>query len=210
MEAFLLGLSTGIVCITYCGPVVIPYLLSESKSVRQNIPDILLFLGARLVAYIIIGILANLLGFLFFQTQSFKAIFVGSGYIVLSVFLIIYVFYRFRHPCPSKSRNKLVRKYGDHWSFIIPVIGGLVTGLNICPPFLLAITQAAAESSMYNSVLFFVLFFLGTSVYFVPLPFIGLLHRQQVLKVIGKFAAGLVGVIYLYKGIFLILSIYSK
>jgi hypothetical protein len=59
--------------------------------------------------------------------------------------------------------------------------------------------------SIAGGLWFFFLFFLGTTLYFIPLPFIGFFRRQQVLRVIGKFAAIIAGTLYLYKGIVLLL-----
>jgi len=79
-----------------------------------------------------------------------------------------------------------------------------VTGMNICPPFLLAITGAVETGEITGSIAFFTMFFLGTGIYFIPLPFIGFFRRQQVLRIIGKFAAILAGILYIFKGVFML------
>jgi hypothetical protein len=53
-------------------------------------------------------------------------------------------------------------------------------------------------------MLFFFSFFLGTSLLFVLAPFVGALGRFPVLKIVGKMAAGLMGLYYLYSGIILL------
>jgi hypothetical protein len=55
-------------------------------------------------------------------------------------------------------------------------------------------------------MLFFFSFFLGTSLLFVLAPFVGAFSRFSVLQIIGKMAAGLVGLYYLYSGIILLLG----
>ncbi len=61
-EGFILGLSTGAVCLAYCGPVLLPFILGEGTTVMQNAKSVGLFLGGRLVAYILVGFFSGLLG----------------------------------------------------------------------------------------------------------------------------------------------------
>jgi len=56
-----------------------------------------------------------------------------------------------------------------------------------------------------ESVLFFIAFFAGTALYFLPMPFISVFRRQENFRIVGKFAAGIVGAIYLFKGIVLVI-----
>jgi hypothetical protein len=50
-------------------------------------------------------------------------------------------------------------------------------------------------------MLFFAAFFVGTSVYILPLAMLGLGRRVEALQYIGRLAAGVMGVFYLYLGI---------
>jgi ABC-type nickel/cobalt efflux system permease component RcnA len=129
----------------------------------------------------------------------------GILYMLLSVLLIIYGFHRFREICLGRSHLPVKKSYARRWPFIVPLAGGFATGLNICPPFLLAITGAMETGDIARSALFFIMFFLGTAIYFIPLPFIGFFRKQAALRIIGKFAAILAGIIYLYKGIIMII-----
>jgi sulfite exporter TauE/SafE len=87
-----------------------------------------------------------------------------------------------------------------------PLTLGLLTGLNLCPPFLLAFTSAVLEGNLWGSLVFFSAFFLGTSLYFVPIPLLGLVKRNGVVRNIGKMAAGVIGAYYLYLGIIILLG----
>ncbi len=204
MDALLLGLSTGTVCITYCGPVIVPFLLSEGKTSKRNVSAVLLFLGARLFGYMMIGLMAGLIGSSIFESALFKKSFIGATYVILSITLLVYAFAKVKHACGGKKNRWITDTLGKRYPWMVPAVGGLVTGLNFCPPFLLAITQAASEETIIGSVLFFIIFFFGTAVYFVPLPFLGFFRRKEVLQYIGKFAAGITGIIFLYNGISLI------
>jgi hypothetical protein len=92
------------------------------------------------------------------------------------------------------------------WPAILPVAAGFATGLSFCPPFLLAFTGAAEQTTLLGSALFFLFFFLGTSIPFLFAPFIGSFRGFSVLQVIGKMAAGLMGIYYLYSGMMLLLG----
>jgi sulfite exporter TauE/SafE len=202
---FVLGLSTGVVCLAYCGPVLIPYLMGEGNTVYGNVGSVTLFLSGRLAAYMVIAILSGIIGSKFLQPSAYKIVFLGILYILLSVLLIVYGFHRFKEICLGRSRLPAKKNYVLRWPFMLPLSGGFATGLNICPPFLLAITGAMETGKITGSLMFFFMFFLGTSVYFIPLPFIGFFRRQQVLRIIGKFAAILAGIMYLYKGIIMLI-----
>ena len=202
-SGFLLGLSTGVVCLAYCGPVLIPFMMGEGNTINRNLRSVALFLAGRLVAYVLIGLLAGIIGSTLLQPSAIKTVFMGMVYILLSVLLIIYGFHRFREVCLGRSRLQFKKSKGRRWDFLVPLSGGFATGLNLCPPFLLAITGALDAGKVADSILFFIMFFIGTAVYFLPLPFIGFFRRQQVLRIIGKFAAIIAGIFYLYKGIIL-------
>jgi sulfite exporter TauE/SafE len=204
-EGFILGLSTGAVCVAYCGPVLLPFILGEGTTVVQNAKSVGLFLGGRLLAYILVGFLSGLLSLALVQHSLQNRFVFGIIYTLLAVFMIAYGFYRFREICLGQKHQKL-QKNLSRWPIAIPAAGGFVTGLNLCPPFLLAITGAVETHNLYDSLLFFVFFFLGTSLYFIPMPFLGFFRKKQVLQVIGKFAAILAGLLYLYKGIFSMIS----
>jgi len=200
-EGFILGLSTGAVCVAYCGPVLLPFILGEGTTIVQNTKSVGLFLGGRLVSYILVGIVSGILGLtLVLNTMQNRFVF-GIIYTLLAFFMIAYGFFRFREICLGQNQRKLQQKL-SRWPLAIPLAGGFVTGLNLCPPFLLAITGAVETRQLSGSILFFIMFFLGTSVYFIPMPFLGFFKRKQVLQVIGKFAAILAGLLYLYKGVF--------
>jgi sulfite exporter TauE/SafE len=200
-EGILLGLGTGAVCIASCGPVLIPYLMGENKNIGKNFSYVFLFLLGRLAAYATIGLVAGMAGTLFLQSSSLMVMLMGISYIVLSVLLILYGFHRFKEVCLGGAQRQIALKYFKGMPYMVPLVGGVLTGLNVCPPLILAVTRAAATHSILNSLLFFIMFFMGTTAYFIPLPLIGMFKKQQVLRAIGKYAAILAGIIYLYKGV---------
>jgi len=206
MQAFLLGLSNGAVCIAYCAPVLVPYLFGEGRAVLKNFSTVAQFLCGRLAGYLLFGVIAWALGQTILLTSPWPELIIGSANIILALFLILYGFFRVGVACPVEETNRLVTKINTWLPFMIPATMGFFTGLNFCPPFLLAFTNAAAETSLLRTLAFFLLFFLGTSIFFIPFPFIGGLRRISVLAVVGKLAAGVIGLYYLYTGFMLFIS----
>jgi sulfite exporter TauE/SafE len=206
MEALILGLSTGASCLVLCGPIVVPYLLGEGRSIKKSLIDLLLFLGSRFTAYMILALIAAFVGQSFLQTKIYGNIVTGSAYMILSVVLVVYSFLRIRHICAIKPFSDSLIPQPDKRTRAVPLVGGLVTGLSLCPSLLLAFTGAASQGTLLKSMGFFIFFFLGTSVYFLPLVFLGLIHGRNVIHIIGKITAGLAGLIFFIKGLMLILS----
>jgi sulfite exporter TauE/SafE len=204
-EGFILGLSTGVVCVAYCGPVLIPYLMSESGGLKRSYLMVGIFLAGRLIAYLITALLAGLIGQSVVQQSETRTILMGIAYILLSVLLIAYGFHRFREICLGRTINKRATEVTKETRLLVPFTGGFLTGINICPPFLLAITGAIDSGSITGSIFFFLAFFAGTSLFFIPMPFAGMFKRQHVLRIIGKFAALLAGILYFYKGLLLLI-----
>ncbi len=200
VQGFLLGIASGSVCLAYCAPVLVPYLLGEARTVRANLVPVGSFLGGRLAGYMAFAVLAWLTHSLVIEHLPYQKILLGIVTIGLAILLMVYGFMgRDRH-CPAMSANTVA---GTGWRgfVLMPVMLGFLTGVNICPPFLLAFSSAAQLSQLWRSLLFFAAFFVGTSVYIAPLPLVGLVGGCEGIRIIGRLAAGVVGLFYLYSGI---------
>jgi hypothetical protein len=99
-------------------------------------------------------------------------------------------------PDPWAERNIFVAS----WPAILPIAAGFATGMSFCPPFLLAFTGATEQATLLGSMLFFLFFFFGTSIPFLFAPFVGLFRSSAALQLVGKMAAGVMGIYYLYSG----------
>jgi sulfite exporter TauE/SafE len=204
-QGFILGLSTGAVCVVYCGPVLIPYLMSESGGLKKSYLLIAIFLAGRLAAYLLTALLAGLIGQAFIQQTETRSTLMGMAYMLLAALMVVYGLYRFKEICLGKTAKSISASDTTKNRFLIPLTGGFLTGINICPPFLLAITGAIDSGTIMGSMLFFLAFFAGTSVFFLPMPIAGMFKRQHILRIIGKFAAMLAGFLYFYKGLLLLI-----
>ncbi len=200
MEGLFLGLASGTACLTYCAPVLLPYMLGEGRGPGRNLWILGEFLLGRCLGYLLFGIMAGIAGSLLARGSGAHQTVLGSLYLLLALFLL---FYGFRTPparCAAEQSAGLLRRIRLLWPGLLPFFLGLLTGISLCPPFLLAVTAAADRGGIVDSVLFFLMFFVGTTLYLVPLPLIGALQRYKSLRLIGRFAAGVMGVYYLYQG----------
>ncbi|MGA3175342.1 MAG: sulfite exporter TauE/SafE family protein [Syntrophorhabdales bacterium] len=206
MEAFLLGLSSGVVCLAYCAPVLVPCLMAGSGSTARTVGVVLRFLAGRLLGYLLFGLAAWGISESLLRSGYRESI-IGLAYMVLAVALVLYGFLKERRPCTGSCAEVFgAPTISDRprLSFLVPALAGLATGLNLCPPFLLAMAAAAQKGSLPYSLLFFFLFFLGTSLFLVPAPLFGLLKPFPAIRTVGRLAAGLMGVYYFISGLIMV------
>jgi sulfite exporter TauE/SafE len=230
MEGFLLGLSNGITCVATCAPVMIPLFLGEGRRVKQNGWLLAQFLLGRLAGYLLFGLLAGITGQLLFQGGRPSGMPFGGVYLLMGSLLLLYglgEFVRLPRPfsmaggtaapgqapapqanphfgCPVPPRR--VRRWMNFAPDLFPLALGFLTGLNLCVPFIAAFTGAVGQGSLAASVFFFAMFFAGTSVFFLPILFVGAFHRMQALRTIGRFTAIFIALYYLYTGIIYLLG----
>jgi sulfite exporter TauE/SafE len=205
-EGLILGLSTGPVCLAYCGPVLASYLLGEGHQIKKNTINTGIFLSGRLLAYIITGLVAGMFGKMILQPTHERSVIMGIIYIILASYMVFYGFYGFKEICLGKYQHNISNAFRKRLPGIVPFIGGIITGLNICPPFLIAISRAADAGNISRSIMMFIMFFIGTSIYFVLFPFAGIFRNKQTLRIIGKYTAILAGLFYFWTGITVIMN----
>lgn len=200
MQAFILGLSTGAVCLAYCAPALLPFLFIQGDKTCKNFVYLGLFLTGRLCGYILFAVIAWSISKALLSNNKYSGLIYGSAFLVLSVLLLFYGLGKINTTCGCHSMKyrkiKMVQS-----KFLLPLIIGFLTGLNLCPPFLLAFTDAADAGGLVDSILYFIAFFLGTSVFFLPAPLIGSFNIQKPLKTIGKMSAVLASAYYFYIGL---------
>ncbi|MGE5254869.1 MAG: sulfite exporter TauE/SafE family protein, partial [Planctomycetaceae bacterium] len=168
--ALFLGLTSGGACLASCGPLAAALLASEGISLKRSGALLSLFLSGRLLGYLGWAVLSWLLGWVIFQSLKGLAVFSAAN-LVLGVWLIYYGISRpapSHANCPGSFLKSLDSPRGTHLAFFRGGIWGFLSGLQICPPFLTAVTEAARTGSLGGSLLFFFLFYLGTGICFIP------------------------------------------
>lgn len=195
LEGLLLGVSAGIYCLGACLVFFTPYLLVEGKQrVSENLRKISLFILGRLIAYIVFALIMGFIG------SSYKNIFTARfSYISLIVASSLMLAYSFAH---NFRDTKFCAPFIKRFSLMrIPFFLGIFTGLNPCPPFLVGAARLWTLNNILGGVMLFVAFFLGTSVYMIPLIFVSYLNKSERIKQIGLMVALLSGAWFLFVGI---------
>jgi sulfite exporter TauE/SafE len=197
--ALFLGLTSGGACLASCGPLAAALLASEKISLKRSSALLTVFLSGRLLGYLGWAVLSWLLGWLIFQSTKGVALFSAAD-LVLGAWLI---YYGIRPPVPSHGNcpgATLNSSWSGHQAFFRGGVWGFLSGLQICPPFLTAVTEAAGTGSLGGSLLFFFLFYLGTGIWFLPFPFIGTLGRFRQVAQVARFLTLPLGAYFIYSG----------
>ena len=191
IEGFMLGLSTGTICLATCAPIYLPYLISEDRSLKKSFYKVLEISGGRFIAYLIFGAMAGYLGS--FMPIQHRTLFTGISYILLSIFLVLNVVRT--HKTDKHCGIPKLTKF-THSAFIL----GIVTGVNFCPSFLIALTKSFDLGGVIGGILLFLGFFVGTTIFLLPLAFGGMLTAVGKIKVIARYASLLIAVWFVWQG----------
>ena len=190
-QGVLLGLSTGIFCLVTCAPVYVPFVLSEDRKLWGNILAVGEIATGRLIAYLLFGLILGILGTQISGPRLNEAI--GTTMILLSVLMLIFVVTK---KWPHFGLCKLSKKYVNY-----PAFFGFLTGINVCPPFLLAMSIALSYTSIAGSIILFGGFFVGTSFYLIMLVPLGLAAKVESIRQIEMITAVMSGVLFLVLGL---------
>lgn len=195
ISPFLAGLSVGLYCFSYCLPFIAPFMVAQEGTNKKNLSVLLRFITGRFFGYASFGILIGYLG----EKINGEAI-----NLALSVSLMLLSITLFLHAVGLLRADKsaLCARLSAH-SSKFPLIMGFLMGINICPPFLMSLTYVLTLHSMLKGLLYFVMFFLGTSIYFLPFFFLGLLNKMKEFQLAGRVGAIVVS------SLFFIYSVYS-
>lgn len=193
-RALLLGLSTGLFCVGFCVPLLGPVMLSRKKSgFRQSAVSICLFLGGRLVAYLLFGLVFGALGSTLAGVSSVKPVLVPLLYGILGLLLVVYGLVQ---SFPHIGLCRLLSpRFSSNWYVVVL---GFLAGINLCPPFLLAVTAAMDIGGALQGMFFFLVFFVATSVYLLPLLLSGLVNRFGSVRFAARATAVVAGLYFVY------------
>ncbi len=201
-EAFLLGLASGPACVASCGPMVVPSLLAEGAGWRLNARYLSSFLGTRFLGYLLFAAVAWELGALVSPPPAARTLIYGGIHVLLGVVLLWYARSIGRgcaHACAASGLVSIGRigKHGVPGAAVL----GLLTGVSLCPPFVAAGLRAAQLGSIAGALLFFAVFFVATTLWFVPFVGFGCVQRNASVIFVARTAMVLVALYYLLAGI---------
>lgn len=185
VRGFILGLSLGGTCLLTCGPVYAPYLMMRKLDPVKSILSILEISLGRLLAYAAVGAIIGWLGLQIDSEQ--KRVVVAIGYALVAFMLI-------KSAIQTDKREKgcAVSKWSSFSDR--PFLIGLVTGVNLCPPFLGVVTDAAGVSGPMAGMLVFVAFFAGSSIWLLPIVVFGVIGNKKIMRRVALWGSVLVAI----------------
>jgi sulfite exporter TauE/SafE len=200
LEGFTLGFSTGTICLVSCTPIYLPYLISENRSFSKNLWKVLEISLGRFFSYIVFGLLAGWIGSNIATIN--RDLFTAIAYILLSAFLVLSVIRtkKKQKKCHIPALAKITSS-----AFLL----GVFTGINFCPSFLIALSKAVDLAGPISGALLFFGFFIGTSIFLIPLAFTGFLAYIKNLKFIAQIASIAIAVWFLFSAGMKINDIYK-
>jgi len=170
-------------------------MVSEERRAKANIAAILKFIFGRFGGYVLFGAIFGYLGERI-NNQAVNLILIIS-LMVLSFVLIIYAL-GFLKPKLSFCSGKFFREKS-------PLLMGFLMGINICPPFLMYLAYVFTLHSAIKGIIYFIMFFMGTSFYILPLFFLGFLGKMKEFRLIARISALIVGIVFLVYAIYYII-----
>lgn len=211
-QGLLLGLSSGLTCLASCAPVLLPLLAGNQGGPRRHGALLAEYLAGRLLGYLLFGLLVWLGALLVIGPGRVSPAFRGVLDLLLGGIMIAHGVYQFRKPSAAAAASASsghsaclvspwkLRSWLRDCPRLIPAALGLVSGLNLCPPFVVALTQGGLTEQFGGLMLFFAAFFCATSAFFLPLPFLSASFRRFCSEHVACFASCLVGLYMLYTG----------
>lgn len=195
--ALLLGLSLGPACLATCSALYVPLLLAED---RKGLPgSFKLFLEVsigRLLGYLTVGLIVGLVAKLLSPDMRQVPWLPGASEVLAGALMLAYGLWR-SFPKAGLCKRLNEREGKPPAAFLI----GLASGLSICVPFISMITIGVASGDLAQSLLLFLAFFFGTSIWFIPLTLIGPLSKSAQLRRFASWAAVAAGAVFLIIGI---------
>jgi len=207
-SGFILGLVGSLHCMGMCGPIAFMLPVSHDQPLKKAI-QITLYHSGRILAYALIGLVFALLGqgLTAFGYQQHISIVVGVIMIILVIIPQSYIkpvrvfkpFFSFISKLKSELGKALKQKSYDTFFSL-----GFLNGFLPCGLVYMAIIAGFATASFTDSILYMVLFGLGT----IPMM-TGVIYGQSFIKKHLKFnykklipvAVVIVGLLFIVRGL---------
>ncbi|MBF0569341.1 MAG: sulfite exporter TauE/SafE family protein [Candidatus Omnitrophica bacterium] len=198
IQSFLTGLSVGAFCLSSCFPFMATFIAAENRGNRRNIRLVLQFILGRFLGYLIFGLIFGYLGEKW-QTPILTLA-TNISLILISILLILYltglVKQQQKTCLASQNKNALIM--------------GFLMGVNICPPFLLSLTYVLSLKSVLLSVAYFSVFFVSSSIYLLPMFFVGMLGKIKELRIAARLSGIISAGIFMCYGAYTLVNALKK
>jgi sulfite exporter TauE/SafE len=179
-------MAAGTACLAVCGCMLLPLVLAARRDLWRSYGVLLQFSAGRLAAYLAVGALAGWGGALVHDTAWYP--WANAGLTFLAGALLL-------HWLAQPARRDCGAACGTTTA-TVPILLGVVTGLSICPPFVAALATAVTSGNILRGTMYFAAFFVGTTVYLLPLPLAGGLTRWPFWLRAGRMVGAVIGFVY--------------
>jgi sulfite exporter TauE/SafE len=162
-----LGLAQAPICLGTCAPLALAVVAdAPADRARRGLGDLLFFVLGRVLGYLVLGAVVGMLAGRITRAELQRPL--GAAFVAIAAALWL----------GALGRGASEGSWGCRLARGVrsPLLLGALTGLQVCPPLLLAVGVALQGGGVLHGVALFAGFFLGTSVGFVPFaawPWIG-------------------------------------
>ncbi len=196
VKPVLAGLAVGAFCLSYCFPFLATFITSEHRTPQRNLKLISYFILGRFFGYVAFG---AIFGYLGQQLRSpYLTLITDLSLILISVILILHI------TGLSKQKDNLC--LAPQFQSRNAAVMGFLMGVNLCPPFLLSLAYVVSLHDVLQSVLYFVIFFFASSIYFLPMVFVGMLAKIKDLQKAARLAGLTAACIFIVYGCYSIME----
>lgn len=188
VSALILGLASSFHCVLMCGPIAMALPLGKSSKPRKAL-GIVLYSAGRIFTYMLLGMIAGLLGIgaKVYGFQDGISLIMGVLLMLFAIFPIILKYFEKRSSKViwkskyfSKSLGILFKSNRLESLFYLGFLNGLIP----CGLVYVAIASSLVLSEFYEFAAYMFLFGLGT----VPLMVLAILFGVEIKKrIVGKF-----------------------
>ena len=193
IEGIILGLTLGTTCLVTCGPIYGSLILQKEGDLQSGIRTVMLISLGRFLSYAFFGVVVGYLGTLItFLPES--DYFVAISYIAVAIYMIYSAFVERRKMKGCCNQSKMAKKAGN------PFFLGLLTGVSVCPAFIGAVARGIDSGGALGGFFLFAGFFVGTTLYMIPLSFLSFFTKKKMFRVAGIAASIIVSGWFFYEG----------
>jgi hypothetical protein len=191
LNGLLLGLSNNLFCFLTCAAVFLPYALASDQ---QPYKSVILFMAGRLLAYIFFGFAAGYTSLYF--NGRLDPLYFSIFTLAMSLWLIMFALGKL------KLNVTLCRTLGAKFQGKnLPFFMGVALGLNLCPPFLIGLSETLQMASVIKPVVFFLGFYIGSSLWLVLFLFTDRFRSNKWVAITGQAASLLAGTWFFIKSV---------
>lgn len=204
ISALLLGLASSLHCIGMCGPLVMSVPVQHLPQ-HKKLFGILLYQFGRIATYMILGVLAGLIGWRI-SVASWQQVFsIAMGVVILLFLISTFIFKKIEGwVWVNQKITKLILWSMRRHSFSGMYVMGAANGLLPCGMVYIAIGGAMATGTIVNAMVFMFVFGLGTLPALFSLAFWGTRlswQNRQAMRKLVPYIVGLTAILLIIRGL---------